>query len=353
MADTYCLNQKVIHCREGLCFIFDETTINGNDYFVVKSVTGNGENTITVQGLTFNTNGLDISNFNKDQLNAGNLDGIIVCTPSFLHHPVCKMAGEKGISVFCEKPFTTDPALAMELADLFEKKGLVNQVGYVNRFSAVWKKVKSFIDEGVIGQVAHTNAQFYSATIVAPQTKEGWRSKRENGGGATYEMGAHIFDLMEFFFGKPKKIYGSLLNYIYSDNVEDMCSAEVEYANGTTASIHVDWSDFTYRKPMMKLEIIGTKGKIQGDFYGYKIFLKEENKVVGLPAGWTTVPMNIIPTHAEYYVRGVGFSNQLYTFADAIKDRKNTRGCSFREAAHTQELIHTIFENDAKNKEVS
>lgn len=54
MADTYCLNQKVIHCREGLCFIFDETTINGNDYFVVKSVTGNGENIYILKNRTEN-----------------------------------------------------------------------------------------------------------------------------------------------------------------------------------------------------------------------------------------------------------------------------------------------------------
>ena len=60
----------------------------------------------------------------KDLLNSGLVDGVIVCTPSSLHHPVCKMACEKGIHVFCEKPFTTDPQLATELADMFEKKRL-------------------------------------------------------------------------------------------------------------------------------------------------------------------------------------------------------------------------------------
>lgn len=284
----------------------------------------------------------------EDLLAAKDVDGIIVCTPSFLHHPICKMACENGIGVFCEKPFTTDPKLAFELADMFEAKGLVNQVGYVNRFDPVWNKVKDYILKGVIGKIAHVNAQFYSATITAPQKKEGWRSKRENGGGATYEMGAHIIDLMEFFFGKPEKLYGSVLDYIYSDKVEDVCSAEIAYPGGTNVSLHVDWSDFTYRKPMMKVDIIGDKGKILADFYGYKIFLREENKEVGLSKGWTTVPMNMIPVKAAYYVRGVGFTNQLYTFANAIKDGKNAEGCSFREAADTQELIHCIFENDKR-----
>ncbi len=284
----------------------------------------------------------------KDLFMAKDVDGIIVCTPSFLHHPICKMACENGVAVFCEKPFTTDPKLAYELADMFEAKGLVNQVGYVNRFDPVWNTVKDYLQKGLIGKVAHVNAQFYSATITAPQKKEGWRSKRENGGGATYEMGAHIIDLMEYFFGKPEKLYGSVLDYIYSDKVEDICSAEIAYPGGTNVSLHVDWSDFTYRKPMMKVDIMGDKGKIQADFYGYKIYLREENKEAGLPKGWTTVPMNMIPVKADYYVRGVGFTNQLYTFADAIKESKKAVGCSFREAADSQELIHGIFENDKR-----
>ena len=284
----------------------------------------------------------------KGLLAAKDVDGVIVCTPSFLHHPICKMACENGISVFCEKPFTTDPIQARELANIFEARGLVNQVGYVNRFSPVWNKVKHYIENGTLGKVSHVNANFYSATIVAPQKKEGWRSKRENGGGATYEMGAHIIDLMEYFFGKPEKLYGSVLDYIYSDNVEDICSAEIAYPEGVNVSLHVDWSDFTYRKPMMKIDIMGDKGKIQADFYGYKVFLREENKEENLPKGWTTVPMNMIPAKANYYVRGVGFSNQLYTFADAIKENTKAIGCSFREAADSQELIHEIFENDKK-----
>ena len=284
----------------------------------------------------------------KDLILAKDVDGIIVCTPSHLHHPVCKMACENGISVFCEKPFTTEPKLAYELAEMFEAKGLVNQVGYVNRFDPVWNTVKDYMQKGLIGKIAHVNAQFYSATITAPQKKEGWRSKRENGGGATYEMGAHIIDLMVFFFGKPEKLNGSVLDYIYSDKVEDVCSAEITYPNGINVSLHVNWSDFTYRKPMMKIDIIGDKGKIQADFYGYKVFLREENTELGLPKGWTIVPMNMIPVKAAYYVRGVGFTNQLYTFADAILENKKAEGCSFREAADSQELIHGIFENDKR-----
>lgn len=282
----------------------------------------------------------------NDLLNSGMVDAVIVCTPSSLHYPVCKLAYEKGISVFCEKPFTTDPAKSSELADLFESKGLVNQVGYVFRFDPVYSKVKELVDKQIIGKICHVNAQFLSATITKPQTEKGWRSKRENGGGATYEMGSHIIDLMEYLFGKPNKVIGSLLNSVYSESVEDICEAEVSYGDNITANIHVNWSDYTYRKPMLKLDIHGTKGKILADHYGYKVFLREANE--NLPQGWTTIPMNMIPDPAPFYVRGTNFTNQLFSFADAVKESKTASGCSFRSATHTQEVIHAIFENDAK-----
>ncbi len=284
----------------------------------------------------------------QDLLGSGLVDAVIVCTPSIMHYEVCKMAADNGICVFCEKPFTTSPEQAKELADLFESKGLVNQVGYVYRYDVVFNKVKEYLKAGLIGDICHVNAQFLSATISSAKPAKGWRAKRENGGGATYEMGSHVFDLMNFFLGKQTKVYGSLLNKVYSDSVEDVCSVDVQYNNATTCSMHVNWSDYTYRKPMLKLDFHGTKGKIQADLYGLKIFLREENKQFSLPEGWTATPMNMLPDPCSYYVRGTSFTNQLYAFADAVLANKKSTGCSFREAAETQELIHIIFENNKK-----
>jgi len=279
----------------------------------------------------------------KDLLQSGLVDAVIVCTPSLMHFDVCKMAAENGIHVFCEKPFTTSPEQAKELAELFEQKGLVNQVGYVYRFDPVFGRVKELLGQGLIGKVCHVNVQFLSSTISKMQPEKGWRSKRENGGGATYEMGSHVIDLMEFFFGKPQRILGTLMNQVYSEAVEDISEVQMVYDGGMSANIHVNWSDYTYRKPMLKLDIHGTKGKIQADLYGYKVFLREENVAAGLPEGWTTVPMNMIPDPCPFYVRGTSFTNQLYEFADAILENRESDGCPFREAVDTQEVIHTIF----------
>lgn len=281
----------------------------------------------------------------KDLLNAHDIDGVIICTPSSLHYDACKLAAENDISVFCEKPFTVSPKQANELADLFEQKGLVNQVGYVNRYSSLFKSIKQYIEESLIGRLVHVKGEFYSCTIIKPQTSKGWRSSRENGGGCTYEMGAHILDLLNYMLGKPEKVFGSSLNSLFSESVEDIMMTNLLFKNNVTCSVFVNWSDVTYRKPMMKLEFFGDKGKIMCDFYGMKIFLAEGCEKYNLIAGWNTIPMNIIEAPVPFYVRGNGYTHQLYDFADEILGKKQGNICTFRDAAETQEVIHTIFNN--------
>lgn len=280
----------------------------------------------------------------KDLLNARDIDGVIVCTPSALHYEACKLAGDNGIAVFCEKPFTTSPEKANELADLFEQKGLVNQVGYVNRYNPVFQNAKQYITDGLIGKLVQVKGEFNSCTIIKPQTSKGWRSTRENGGGATYEMGAHILDLLSYILGKPEKVFGSVLNNVFSESVEDIMSTNLLFPNHVSCSVLVDWSDATYRKPMMKLEFFGSKGKIMADSYGIKVFLTEASEKYHMIEGWNTLPKNLIEDHVPFYVRGNGYTHQLYDFADEILGKKSGSICTFRDAAGTQEVIHRIFD---------
>lgn len=281
----------------------------------------------------------------KDLLSARDIDGVIICTPSSLHYEACKLAGDNGIAVFCEKPFTTSPEKANELADLFERKGLVNQVGYVNRYNPVFQNAKKYIEEGLIGKLVQVKAEFYSCTIIKPQMSKGWRSSRENGGGATYEMGAHILDLLDYLLGKPEKVFGSVLNNMFSEGVEDIMSTNILFKNNVTCSVFVNWSDVTYRKPMMKIEFFGDKGKIMADFYGMKIYLSEAVEKYNFIEGWNSLPKNMMPDQVPFYVRGNGYTHQLYDFADEVLGKKSDSICTFRDAAETQEVIHKIFNN--------
>ena len=79
-----------------------------------------------------------------DQLLAGEaLDAVIIATPSKLHASMVEKALNKGLHVFCEKPFVLDPADGERLAALAESKGLVNQVGYHYRFVGAFQEARA------------------------------------------------------------------------------------------------------------------------------------------------------------------------------------------------------------------
>ncbi len=280
-------------------------------------------------------------------------DAILVCTPPNLNDPIIKRAAELGIHVFAEKPFTTKYGVAQELNRLFIDNDLVNQVGYVNRFNDVFQKCKYFLKSGLIGDIIRFKSEMFSSTISKEDESSGWRSHRESGGGAVYEMAAHAIDLVNYLIGKPHKVIGSTLNKIYSSNVEDAITSTLLYPNGVSGTLDVNWSDTSYRKPTNKIEVFGKKGKILSDQHSLKIFLNESNKAEGLSKGWNTLYITDIFEAVPFYVRGNEFTRQLYHFVDCIKDKTVESMCSFQDGVNVLEVIESIFSDYDKNGKIS
>jgi len=272
-------------------------------------------------------------------------DGIIVCTPPHLHYPIIKYAYEKGIHVFCEKPFTADYQQAKELSELFQNSNLINQIGYANRERDVFNEMKKHLDQQLIGKIYHYKAQMMSSAIIKPTKDNSWRDKKENGGGVIYEMASHLIDMTHYFFGLPQKIAGSSVAQVFSQNVDDVVNSTFLYENGVTGTVYVNWSDPSYRKPSISFEILGDEGKIVGDFYGYKIFLNKENPTYNLRQGWTIFNLTDIYKPVPFYVRGNEFTAQLYRFADLISGKEKENLCDFAEASK----VHLVIEEMNKD----
>ncbi len=290
----------------------------------------------------FNPN-LEVYSDYKQMIKKSSLDGIIICTPPALHYGICKAACEKGIAVFCEKPFTANLDQARELTEMFQKADLVNQVGYVNRFNDVFVKVRELIQAGILGKIARFKSEMFSATVIKPSSGSGWRSKRAEGGGVTYEMATHALDLVNYFLGKPSKVTGAAMTSVYSKTVEDAVSATLLYDDGKCGTIYVNWSDTSYRKPSNKIDIFGTGGKLLADQHGMKIFMNSANDKYKLRKGWNTIYITDVFRPVPFYVRGNEFTRQLYQFADAIKSKNTDTLCGFKDGLAVQEIVHNIF----------
>lgn len=281
----------------------------------------------------------------RDLLNSGLVDAIVVCTPPVYHYPVIKMAGERKIHVFSEKPFTLNHNDGCYLANEFERENLLNQVGYVNRFNDIFLKTKELLKAKVIGTIFSFKSEILSYTVAGKAGISGWRDSSEAGGGVIFEMASHAIDLANFFFGKPVKVSDSFFSKVYSKNVPDIFSTEVFYEPDISGQIYANWSDKEYRKPLINISVTGSSGEIKADQYSISLYLKEARDDLNLTQGSNTLNITDLFHPVAFYVRGNEFTTELYDFIDLLKGAKKDCLCTFRDAADTLKVIDEALKN--------
>ena len=282
----------------------------------------------------------------KGLLKGEELDAVLVCTPPAHNPEILDAVLERRLHAFVEKPFMLKSADGERFAAGFDAAGLVNLVGYVNRWNDMFTKAKAFVDEGLIGEPLRFRSEMFSGTIVRDVGEAGWRATHANGGGAVYEMASHAIDLIAYFFGAPDSVGGTTLSKVYSKQVEDIVASNLFYDHGLTGSIFVNWSDASFRKPTNKFEVFGKKGKIQVDQHGMKIFLAEANEAHGFKQGWNQLYITDVFSSVPFYVRGIEYTAQLFDFVASIREGKPVR-CTFADATADLRVMEQLFADDA------
>ena len=273
-------------------------------------------------------------------------DFVVIATPTKFHYPMVKYALEKGIHVFCEKPFTLLTEQGRELKDLAEKNNLVNQVGFHNHFIGTFRELKRLLQQNILGELVHFSGEAYGP-VVTKEKGSTWRSNSAEGGGCLYDYASHVINLIQEIVGRPEKIQGTLLKSFYSKGVEDAVFSLLRLENGLTGTLLVNWSDETYRKMSTSLTIQGKNGKIVCDATEIKIYLKKAVPSENLEKGWTIKYITDFAIPVDFYLRGEEYSAQIDNFVDCIEIRQQSKYNTFEQAMYTDEVIKMILE-DAK-----
>ncbi|WP_127903707.1 Gfo/Idh/MocA family protein [Solirhodobacter olei] len=276
------------------------------------------------------------------------LDAVVIATPNRFHAPMVREALEHGLHVFCEKPFCLDWRESEALAELAERKGLVNQVGYHYRHVGAFMEVKHIVGSGALGRITHVMAEAYGPVVLQPK-RQTWRGQKEEGGGCLYDYAAHPINLLNWYFGKPVLVSGSVLTSVYSDSTEDEVFSTLGFEGGTCAQVSVSWSDESQRKMTTKISMIGTNGRLNVDRQECQVYLRKP--VAELPEydkGWNVRYTTELSRDPWFYIRGEEYSNQLDDFVKAVRagagqPNKN----DFRSAALTDQSIAMILDDSA------
>lgn len=284
----------------------------------------------------------------RKMIDTVSMEALVIASPTKFHSEMVEYALQRRIHVFCEKPFSLDPREGKKLAQLAGQLQLVNQVGYHNRFLGTFNEAKRMLSHHILGELYHFSGESYGP-VVLKEKGDSWRSNKNEGGGCLYDYASHTIDLINFVLGKPVKVAGTQMKYIFSKYVEDAVYSNLVLESGLGGQLSVNWSDETYRKMSTQITVLGKKGKIIADATELKIFLKEDAKDFNLTKGWTVKDLTTLTAPVNYYLRGEEYSSQIDHFIECVKSSRSGTKSSFESAIETDELIQLLL-NDTTSK---
>ena len=243
--------------------------------------------------------------------------------------------------MFAEKPLSLTAVESEKLTKLASAKGVINQVGYHNKFVGTFEEVKRLMDLKSIGDILHFTGESYGPVVIRAK-QENWRSKPDEGGGCLMDYASHVIDLLNYIVGPIKNVHGAFLKSYYSKDVEDAVHSLLETENGATGVLSVDWSDETYRKMSTTITINGTFGKIICDANELKVYFKNPTYPAGYEKGWNIRHVTDLTKAVDFYLRGEEYSAQVDYFIKSIQGKVPNTKNDFASASHTDRVISLI-----------
>jgi len=280
-----------------------------------------------------------------DMLRSETLDALVVATPSKLHAPMVQAVLERGLDVFCEKPFVLDVADGERLIELARSRSRVTQVGYHYRFVGAFKEAARIVKSGALGDIHHVRAEAYGPVVL--RRKGGtWRSARNEGGGALYDYACHAIDLVNFVFATPSAVSGVVRHAVFSRDVDDEIYSTLHFDNGASGQLSVNWSDESFRKMATKISVWGTNGRVTADRQECQLYLRETHPALaGVGKGWTVRYTTDLSDEVWFYLRGEEYSAQIDYFAQSIKARRLDGENTFDRALDADRVVARLLDD--------
>src|ERR1022692_659842 len=112
---------------------------------------------------------------------------------------------DAGKAVMCEKPMATTLADATAMVEAAERTKGFLQIGFELRYSSLYTTVKTWIEDGLLGQVLNTHCFYCTGAWGRDRV---WRAKTETSGGMFGEKLSHYVDLPRWWIGaEVEEIY--------------------------------------------------------------------------------------------------------------------------------------------------
>lgn len=172
------------------------------------------------------------------------IDAVVIVTPTLTHYALAQQALACGKHVFVEKPLATSVEECETLIALSQKHGAVLLVGHIFLYNAAVIKLKEMIDSQALGKIYYISSDRLNLGPVRKDVSALWDL-------ATHDVSI-ILHLMD---SAPVSVNSQGLAYL-NKKIQDVCTTNIDFANGSMATIRVSWLD---PNKVRRMTVVGDK----------------------------------------------------------------------------------------------
>ena len=237
---------------------------------------------------------------------AGDIDAVVICTPTDTHADLIEKFVRAGKHVFCEKPVDLDVARVKAALATVKAEGGTLMVGFNRRFDPDFMALKAAIDAGRVGEV-----EMITITSRDPGAPPAEYIKVS--GGIFRDMTIHDFDVARWLLGEEvETVYAaaSVLTDPKIGELGDYDSATVVLRTASGKQCTISNSRRASYGYDQRIEVLGSKGLISARN------THEANIELADGAGFSRPPLlNFFMTRYT-----AAYANEIAAFCKAVAD---------------------------------
>ncbi len=213
----------------------------------------------------------------RELLARDDIDAVDICTPNNSHYEIVLAAAAAGKHIYCEKPLAMNALEAANMAQAVDGAGVKAQVTFNFRFFPAVMRARRLIDEGFLGRIFSFRGRYHRSSYIDRDKPMSWRLKRAvTGGGALFDLGSHILDLLYYVLGEFDSVHGTLDTLINQRpvtkgsaelapvDVDDIALLHARLRDGTLGTVEISRMG-TGATNDLTFEVFGDCGAIRFD----------------------------------------------------------------------------------------
>ncbi|WP_050605804.1 Gfo/Idh/MocA family protein [Ruegeria sp. 6PALISEP08] len=281
------------------------------------------------------------------------MDAVVVSTPPHTHEDPCVSALKQGMHVLVEKPMANSAETCRQMLAEAKAADRVIATGFNMRYYPSFAYVKDTITSGAIGDITHIRA-FGGHDGLAHFTHDWEYRVPESGGGAMWDIGIHMTDIVRHMLGEVTSVYGVASERVWNlPGSEDTALAVFKNSEGIPAVYHATWGE--WRGYDFAIEVHGTHGMVQGAYAPMK------NVLITLPepGGKATT------TKRQYFdiavreklfswktTAKISFAEELRDFLKLCEGDLSVRIADGNAGLRSIEIANAVVESSRTNKAI-